>query len=101
LLNDVTRTLIEAAVCERRFRARAVRIDLTVIEADIKYPTDAGLASHGVKALAKEGRKLAAKLGETKIRVRDRSRSMGRKLRAIFQGRSAAAAGKRRPRCSQ
>jgi IS5 family transposase len=82
-VNELTRTLIEAAVRERRFKARAVRIDSTVIEADIKYPTDAGLASHGVKALAREGRKLAAKLGETKTRVRDRSRSMGRRLRAI------------------
>jgi len=60
-VNDMTRALIEAAVRERRFRARAVRIDSTVIEADIKYPTDAGLAAHGVKALAREGRKLASK----------------------------------------
>ncbi|HUR83949.1 MAG TPA: transposase [Solirubrobacteraceae bacterium] len=82
-VNDVTRELIEAAVRERRFRARAVRIDSTVIEADIKYPTDAGLASHGVRSLAREGRKLASKLSENKARVRDRSRSMGRKLRAI------------------
>lgn len=82
-VNDMTRELIASAVRERRFRARAVRIDSTVIEADIKYPTDAGLAAHGVKALAREGRKLAAKLGETTARVRDRSRAMGRRLRAI------------------
>jgi transposase, IS5 family len=82
-VNEMTRALIESAVRDRRFRARAVRIDSTVIEADIKYPTDAGLAAHGVKSLAREGRKLAAKLGETKTRVRDRSRSMGHKLRAI------------------
>jgi IS5 family transposase len=82
-VNDMTRELIAAAVRERRFRARAVRIDSTVIEADIKYPTDAGLAAHGVKALAREGRKLAAKLSETKVRVRDRSRAMGRRLRSI------------------
>jgi hypothetical protein len=29
---------------ETRFRARAVRIDATVVEADIRYPTDGGLA---------------------------------------------------------
>jgi transposase, IS5 family len=52
-------------------------------EADVKYPTDAGLASHGVKALAREGRKLARLVGETRRRVRDRSRSLGRRLRAI------------------
>ena len=82
-VNDMTRELIAAAVRERRFSARAVRIDSTVIEADIKYPTDAGLAAHGVRSLAREGRKLASRLRENKTRVRDRSRSMGRKLRAI------------------
>jgi transposase, IS5 family len=82
-VSELTRALIVKATREKRFRPRAVRIDSTVIEADIKYPTDAGLASHGVKALAREGRKLAKRIGETKRRVRDRSRSMGRKLRAI------------------
>jgi IS5 family transposase len=82
-VNELTRTLAESAVRERRFVPRAVRIDSTVIEADVKYPTDAGLASHGVKALAREGRKLAALVKERKLRVRDRSRSMGRKLRAV------------------
>jgi len=82
-VNDVTRELIASAVREKRFRVRAVRIDSTVIEADIKYPTDAGLAAHGVKALAREGRKLAKRIAETKTRVRDRSRAMGRRLREI------------------
>jgi transposase, IS5 family len=49
----------------------------------VKYPTDAGLASSGVKVLAREGRKLGKLIGEKKTRVRDRSRAMGRKLRAI------------------
>jgi IS5 family transposase len=82
-VSEITRALIVKATREKRFRSRAVRIDSTVIEADVKYPTDAGLASHGVRALAREGRKLAKRIGATRRRVRDRSRSMGRKLRAI------------------
>ena len=58
-MNELTRVLIVEATRSKRFRARAVRIDSTVIEADVKYPTDAGLAAHGVSALAREGRKLA------------------------------------------
>ncbi len=73
-----------------------MRIDSTVIEADVCYPTDAGLASAGVKRLAREGRKLVA---TKRARVRDRSRAMGRKLRAITRERSAGARGRRRPRC--
>jgi IS5 family transposase len=82
-VSEITRTLIASATREKRFRARAVRIDSTVIEADVKYPTDAGLAWQGVRALAREGRKLAKLIGESKRRVRDRSRAMGRGLRGI------------------
>jgi IS5 family transposase len=82
-VSGLTRTLIARATREKRFRPRAVRIDSTVIEADVKYPTDAGLASRGVRALAREGRKLAAMVSESKQRVRDRSRTMGRRLRGI------------------
>jgi IS5 family transposase len=80
---EMTRALIVKATREKRFRPRAVRIDSTVIEADIKYPTDAGLAGQGVRALAREGRKLAKLVKEKRSRVRDRSRAMGRKLRGI------------------
>jgi IS5 family transposase len=82
-VSELTRALIVDATRSRRFRARAVRIDSTVIEADVRYPTDAGLASAGVRVLARDGRKLAKLVGETKRRVRDRSRSMGRTLRAV------------------
>jgi IS5 family transposase len=82
-VNDITRTLIVAATREKRFRPRAVRIDSTVVEADVKYPTDSGLAAHGVKVLARESRKLAGLVKEQKRRVRDRSRVMGRTLRAV------------------
>jgi len=80
---EITRTLIAKATREKRFRARAVRIDSTVIEADVQYPTDAGLASAGVRALAREGRKLAARIGAKRTAVRDRSHAMGRTLRGI------------------
>jgi IS5 family transposase len=82
-VSEMTRALIVAACREKRFRPRAVRVDSTVIEADVKYPTDAGLASSGVHVLAREGRKLAKLIGEKKARVRDRSRAMGHKLRTI------------------
>ena len=38
---ELSRELIAKATREKRFRARAVRIDSTVIEADVKRPTDA------------------------------------------------------------
>ena len=64
-VNELTRSLIVKATREKRFRPRAVRIDSTVVEADVRYPTDADLASHGVRVLAREGRKLATLVKET------------------------------------
>ena len=82
-LSELTRALILKATGEKRFRPRVVRVDSTVIEADVKYPTDAGLASSGVRVLPREGRKVAKLIKEKKARVRDRSWSMGRKSRAL------------------
>ena len=69
------------AAREKRFRPRAVRIDSTVVEADVRYPTDAGLASSGVRVLAREGLELAKLIGEQRRWVR------------IVRGRWAASAG--------
>src|SRR5438105_3666708 len=49
---------------------------------DIRYPSDAVLALQGARSLTREGRKLQ-KLTGSRIRVRDRSRSIGKKVRAI------------------
>ena len=75
--------MIAKAQRETRFRARAVRIDSTVVEADVRYPTDDGLAADGVRTLARTGKRLQAKLGVTAARMRDRSRAVGRRRRAI------------------
>ncbi len=79
----LSRLVIAKAERETRFRARAVRIDSTVVEADVRYPTDDGLAADGVRTLAREGKRLSAKLGGTVARVRDRSRAVGKRRRAI------------------
>ena len=80
---ELSRLVIAKAERETRFRARAVRIDSTVVEADVRYPTDSGLAADGVRTLARAGKRLAAGLGGTKLKVRDRSRAVSRRLRAI------------------
>jgi transposase, IS5 family len=71
------------AVRERRLRPRAARIDSTVVEADVRYPTDDGLALQGARALARQGRRLARRIGESQASVRDRSRAIGRRVREI------------------
>ena len=82
-VNEITRLVIAKAQRETRFTGRAVRVDSTVIEADIRYPSDAMLALAGTRALAREGRKLAGMVKSATAKVRDRSRSVGKTVRAI------------------
>ncbi len=80
---ELTRALIEQATRERRFRPRAARIDSTVVEADVRYPTDSSLAADGVRALAREAGRARTLAGNKAKAVRDRSRAVGHRLRAI------------------
>jgi IS5 family transposase len=83
VVDELTRLVIAKAQRERRFRARAVRIDSTVIEADVRYPTDSGLALDSARVLAREARKLTGKVGRGAGWVRDRSRAVGRRVWAM------------------
>jgi IS5 family transposase len=83
VVNEITRVVIETARREKRFWPRVVRIDSTVVEADVRYPTDSGLALDSARVLAGEARKLVAKVGKDAGRVRDRSRAIGRRVRAM------------------
>lgn len=83
LVAELICEVIALAARERRFAARAIRIDSTVVEADVRYPTDAGLAASGVRRLAREARRLADAAGGGMDRVRDRSRAVGHRLRAM------------------
>ena len=83
VVNEICRVVIEKAKRERRFRPRAVRIDSTVVEADVRYLTDSGLAWDSARVLAREARKLLTKVGKDAGRVRDRSRAISRRVRAM------------------
>ena len=63
VVDEITRVLIETARRERRFVARAMRCDSTVVEADVRWPADAGLALDATKLLAREGARVAALVG--------------------------------------
>jgi hypothetical protein len=83
VVNEITRVAIDKARREKRFRPRAVRIDSTVVEADVRYPTDSGLALDSARVLAREAHKLLVKVGKDAAHVRDRSRAIGRRVRAM------------------
>jgi IS5 family transposase len=82
---EITRGLIVKAQREARFQARAMLIDSTVIEADVRYPSDAALAHAATVSLAREARRA---MPDGSRPVRDRSRAVAKRLRQI--GRTVA-----------
>jgi IS5 family transposase len=85
VIEEICRAVIAAATSapQRRFVARAARIDSTVIEADVRYPTDLGLAADATKVLAREAADAGGVAGPGAPRVQDRSRAVGRRLRRL------------------
>ena len=71
VIDEITRAVIEKATRERRFVGRAVRIDSTVVESDIRYPNDASLAADATRVLAREARKVKRLAGTAARGVRD------------------------------
>jgi transposase, IS5 family len=83
VVEEITRTLIANATRERRFVVRVARCDSTVVEADVRYPSDLGLAADATAALAREANRARRLAGPAARRVRDRSRSVQRRLRLL------------------
>jgi IS5 family transposase len=68
-------------------RGRKLRVDTTVAETDIHYPTDSGLLGDVVRVMTRTMKQIHREVGEVGTRPRDRSRSV--KHRLIEIGRSA------------
>ena len=48
LVEELNHELLSLAVERRVIRSRRLRVDSTVVEADISYPTDSGLCAQGL-----------------------------------------------------
>jgi transposase, IS5 family len=68
-------------------RGRKLRMDTTVAETDIHYPTDSGLLGDVVRVMTRTMKQIERKVGDVGTRLRDRTRSV--KHRLIEIGRSA------------
>jgi transposase, IS5 family len=66
---------------------RRFRIDTTVVETNVHYPTDSSLLQDGVRVLTRTLQRASAALGDRRGRIRDRRRSVGR--RVLIIGRQA------------
>jgi transposase, IS5 family len=64
-----------------------MRVDTTVVETNVHYPTDSSLLGDGVRVLIRTMKKIAKIVGNAGTKLRDRSRSV--KLRVLDINRAA------------
>ncbi len=85
VVDQLNTALVGKLAADKLLRARKLRVDTTVVEADIDYPTDAGLLEEAVTTIGGLVRRLKAHGMASRTRFRDRSRSAGRRLRQLAQ----------------
>src|SRR5713226_7249710 len=90
LLEELNAELLALAVERKVLRSRRLRVDTTVVEADIRSPTDSGLCAHAVSRLTRLAKRIRAAGLAPQSRLRDRRRSVGKRVRAISAARTFA-----------
>jgi len=94
-VDGLNEALLVKAAQAKLLRTNRIRVDTTVVPSNVAYPTDSGLLARAIRRIAVTQRRIRAAGGAPATRVRDRSRSAGRRAHAIAAKlRMRSAAGK-------
>ena len=83
VVEKLHRRVVEIALEKKVASGRKLRVDTTVVETNIHYPTDSSLLGDGVRVLIRVMKKVGDIAGRTGTALRDRSRSVKLKVLAI------------------
>jgi transposase, IS5 family len=83
VIEELHRRVVELAQERGVTEGRKLRVDTTVVESNIHYPTDSSLLGDGTRVLTRTMKKIASKSGGLKRKVRDRMRSIRKRVLAI------------------
>ncbi len=83
MLGELNTALLAKLAAGKLLRCRKLRVDTTVIQADIDHPTDADLLEHAVCTLGGLARRIRERGAATRMAYRNRSRAAGRRLKQI------------------
>jgi transposase, IS5 family len=77
VIHQIHDRIVQIARANNVVQGRRMRIDTTVVESNIHYPTDSSLLGDGVRVLTRTMRKITQLTGQVGAKLRDRSRSVG------------------------
>ena len=96
VVNQIHERIVQIARDHRVAAGRRMRVDTTVVETNIHYPTDSSLLGDGVRVLTRTMKKITGIAGVAGAKLRDRRRSV--KLRVLEIARAARAKGQQNPK---
>jgi IS5 family transposase len=82
-IHKIHRQVVELARQKKVVSGRRMRVDTTVVESNIHYPTDSTLLADGVRVLTRTVGKVIGQVGQGKKRWRNRMRSVSRRVLEI------------------
>jgi transposase, IS5 family len=91
VIKQIHERIVQIAHARELVEGRRMRVDTTVTETNIHYPTDSSLLADGVRVLTRTMKKITKIAGQVGGKLRDRSRSV--KLRVLDIARAARARG--------
>jgi IS5 family transposase len=83
VIAQLNTALVEKLARDKLLRGRKLRVDTTVVEADIDYPTDADLLEQAVRKVGGLVRRIKAQGAAGRTRFRDRGRAAGRRMKQL------------------
>jgi transposase, IS5 family len=83
VIEQLNAALVAKLTADKLLRARKLRVDTTVVEGDIDYPTDADLLEHAVRKLGGLVRRIKGRGAASRTRFRDRGRAAGRRMKQL------------------
>jgi len=80
VVQQLHHNIVAQAQAEKVIRGKKMRVDTTVVETNIHYPTDSAMLGDGVRVLTRIMRQITAVAGDMGEKLRDRQRSVGHRL---------------------
>jgi hypothetical protein len=94
VVKQIHQRLVKLAQANGLAAGRRMRVDTTVVETNVHYPTDSSLLGDGVRVLIRTMKRIGKIAGETGAKLCDRGRSV--KLRVLDIARAARSRAKQR-----
>ena len=83
VVEQLHQRVVQIAIEKKVASGRKLRVDTTVVETDIHYPTDSSLLGDGVRVLTRVMKRVEEIAGQAGTQLRDRTRSIKLKVLAI------------------